>query len=72
MKKMIVALVASTLGLSTAAIAQDTPPAPQQNTITIGGTTMTTTTAAGIGLGVLGLGLILSDDSDGTTTTPGT
>lgn len=73
MKKMIAALVAATFGLSTAAIAQTTPPAPPApggNTVVIGGTTLETGTLAAIGIGVLGLGLVISDDDEsGTTTT---
>ena len=73
MKKMIAALVAATFGLSTAAIAQTTPPAPPApgtNGTVVAGTTISTTTALGIGFGALFLGAALSgDDESGTTTT---
>jgi len=70
MKKMIVALVASVLGLSTAAIAQQTPPQPSQNTIIINGEEVPVTTVGAAGAGLIGLGIVLSDDDEsGTTTT---
>ncbi len=76
MNKMIVALVAATFGLSTAAIAQTTPPAPQspaKQTINIGGTELQPEVLGAGALGIVGLGLIMSDsDSNGTTTTTGT
>lgn len=71
MKKMIVAMVAATLGLSTAAVAQTAPPAPQ-NTINIGGSAVPAATVGAVVAGAIVLGVIVSDDSDSTTTTPGT
>jgi len=71
MKKMIAAMVVATLGMSSAALAQTTPPAGGGMPGLLGGTGLTVGATAGILAGVLVLGVALSeDDNNSTTTTP--
>lgn len=64
MKKILAALVIGTLGLSSAATAQqaDLPP-------TLQGTGLTAATVGGLAGAVVLIGIIASDDDDTTTTT---
>lgn len=73
MKKMIAAMVAATLGLSTAAFAQAVPPAsqaPSPNCPICTGGGIGAGAAAGALASLIVLGIALSDDDEsGTTTT---
>lgn len=70
MKKMIVALVVATMGLSSAAVAQTTPPAPAQSGLgPLYGNEMRVGVAAGTLAGIIAIGILLGDDESGTTTT---
>lgn len=75
MKKLIVAMIAATVGLSSAAFAQNAPKAGGKKTFKqvmnspLGNTGLTNGQGAGIATGVIIAGVIIGSDDDNTTTT---
>jgi len=75
MKKLIVAMIAATVGLSSAAFAQNAPKTGGKKTFKqvmdspLGNTGLTNGQGAGIATGVIIAGVIIGSDDNNTTTT---
>jgi hypothetical protein len=75
MKKLIVAMIAATLGLSSAAFAQNVPKTGGKKTFKqvmdspLGNTGLTVGAGTGIAAGVIIAGVIISEDDNSSTTT---